>query len=789
LKLNKNLYQLFQNHFYTSFLVVFFSLLCVLTPVHAEEGDDFGDAFDDINIPAEEISEQPEAREMLEEVGVPEETIQELEAQEQADDEFGDAFDDIKVPQEEIPVDELVIEEAEVIPFSVLGTNFDDGKWLGVSDGITLVFDRIPDPAEGFLSVFVDNTDMTALFTIEGQTDLVYPGGVILLTPGDHEVIVFLNKGPEDWVEIARLPMQVLTESGFESGEITPRLDVAVNSQNKFNFEKDATKPDRLTFQDTELQAGLTTRHVRGDLEITTSVNISGFSNRQQALRFDERGADTPKYDLNDYLVEVQKGNSNFQLGSVSYGSNPLLISNVSNRGMVASHRINDRLDASFSSMNATSIVGYDNIIGMENINDHNITAGTIGFEFIKDRPGGLRAEVTYMTASKQNETNFNTGEVVDSEKSNGYGISLLGSNSSGRLRGNIYYAESEYVNPSDTIIDPNGDVLATTEETDAAYSLGVAYELFQNYQIGEDNFFNLTIGYNRDKASPLYQSIGAFVTPDSITDQYSISGNFNSISAQYTYIGSQDNIDDIATLLQTKTITNSFSLNVPFNSMFQTESFIKYFLPSASYSMNTVRQKTGNDPAGATSGFNGGSHLPRQFNRDHNLSLSWSGSNWSAGYNYSTSFQNNQQVGRSNDDFKNFGHDFSFSISPIDTLNLNLSYSKVKNKDVAASNTGFTDTYSSNMDWRFHEDWSFNANFTHTIQDDDLGLTESINNNGQAQLNWNFQIPSWGGTKLPASLFTRYSFQESESEDTSFAFATSARTWAVNTGLSISFF
>ena len=312
---------------------------------------------------------------------------------------------------------------------------------------------------------------------------------------------------------------------------------------------------------------------------------------------------------------------------------------------------------------------------------------------------------------------------------------------------------------------------------------------MFSNYQIGEDNFFNLTVGYNRDKADPLYQSIGAFVSSDTITDQYSINGNFNSISAQYSYIGSQDNIDDIATLLQTKTFTNSFSLNVPFNSMFQPEGFIKYFIPSASYSVNTVRQKTGDDPDGATSGFNGGSHLPRQFNRDHNLSLSWSGSIWSAGYNYSTSLQNNQQVGRSNDDFKNFGHDFSFSISPIDTLNLNLSYSKVKNKDVAASNTGFTDTYSSNMNWNFYENWSFNVNFTRSIQDDDLGLTESANNNGQAQVNWNFEIPSFGERKLPASLFLRYAFQEGESLDSAFGFASSTRTWSVNSGLSISLF
>ena len=250
-------------------------------------------------------------------------------------------------------------------------------------------------------------------------------------------------------------------------------------------------------------------------------------------------------------------------------------------------------------------------------------------------------------------------------------------------MRGNFYYAESEYVNPADSTIDPNGNVLAVGEETDDAYSLGVAYDLLQNYQVfGEENFVNLTVGYNRDKASPLYRSIGAFVTPDAITDQYSISGNINSISFQYAYVGLQDNIDDIPTLLQTKTYTNSFSLNVPFNSMFQPEGLIKYFIPSASYSVNTVRQKTGNDPSTTASGFSAASgHLPRQFNRDHRLGLSWSGSNWSAGYGYSTSLQNNQQVGRSNDDFKNFGHDFSFSISPIDTLNINLSYSMVKNK------------------------------------------------------------------------------------------------------------
>ena len=130
-----------------------------------------------------------------------------------------------------------------------------------------------------------------------------------------------------------------------------------------------------------------------------------------------------------------------------------------------------------------------------------------------------------------------------------------------------------------------------------------------------------------------------------------------------------------------------------------------------------------------------------------------------------------------------------SFSINPLDSLSVNLSFSKFKNKDVAGNNTGITDSYSSSIDWRFYENWSLNANFTHTIQDDDAGISESINNNGQAQLNWNFRMPTWGDRLLPGTLFLRYSFQESESEDTSFSFVTSARTWAINSGLSFSFF
>ncbi len=749
-------------------------LACFAAPLAAADSAVFDDAFDDVVIPAETPTATDAQGEAAPDAG---------------GDDLDNAFEGMDFPDDETPAEAMVDAAPAAVPVMLKATNFADDKWLAVSDGISLGFDRIPDPAEGFLKVFVDNIDMSALFRIRGEADLVYPGGVVALSPGAHELIVYLARGPEDWQELARRPLRVLTGSGFEQAEIAPRLDVSVNTRNHFSFEKDAPRPRRRTFKDTEIQAGLVTRHSRGDLVIDTSINLSGFSNRQQALRFGELGGRAPKYDMNDYLIDVQKGDSRLQLGHISYGGNPLLINNVASRGLVLYHRFSDRLDASFNTMNATSIVGFNNFFGLRDLGKHNITAGTVGLEFIKDRPGGLRAEVSYMTASKRNETNFNIGEVVDAEQSDGYGVTLSGSTPGGRLRGSVLFARSNYVNPADPVIDPNGNALPVKREADSAYSTDVAYDLLRQYSPAEGYQVSLTLGYRRDQADALYRSIGAFVTPDVVKDQYSLSASINSVSLQYVYVDTHDNVDNIPTLLRTKTYTRSMNLNVPLGTIFRPPGLVQYLIPNATYSVNEVRQKAGNNPTGALSGFNGGSHLPKQFNRDQRLGLNWSGPRWSAAYTYSNSWQDNQQVGRTLNDFRNFGNDFSISINPLDRLNLNVSYSMVDNKDIAAGNVSHTNTVNTGLDWRFLENWSLNANFTHTRQDDDLSIAQRMDNNGQAQLNWSFALPSIGERKIPGSLFVRYTFQESESLDNSFGFSSSARTWSVNSGLSISLF
>jgi hypothetical protein len=98
-------------------------------------------------------------------------------------------------------------------PLSVTGS-FGDG-WVRSDSAIVLTLNRALTSGDGRLRVLIGSTDVTALLDGLGTgTVLRYRARLVQLQAGQTEVVVYGVRGRE-WTELSRLPIRVLTPSGF----------------------------------------------------------------------------------------------------------------------------------------------------------------------------------------------------------------------------------------------------------------------------------------------------------------------------------------------------------------------------------------------------------------------------------------------------------------------------------------------------------------------------------------------------------------------------------------------
>lgn len=671
-------------------------------------------------------------------------------------------------------------------PIGIIANNF-ESKWLDPDDVLTIQMSRFPDPNEGDLRIVVGSADLSSLLQVGSGSELVLKTDVVPLPRGSNDIVLYLVTPRGEWQELSRSTLQVRSVGGFETAEVSPRVDLVNKGQLSEGHSKDAGTPDRRTYQDFAVQAGVTTTHGRGELEIRSSLNLVGSTVQEEALRYGQKGDDAPKFDLSDYLVELEKGKAGFSVGHISYGNNPLLVDNVENRGLKAQYHFNDYFDVSMSSMNGTSIVGYSNIMGLNSL-DHNISAATVGVDILGSRPGALRAELTYMNASIESQFNFDVGEVPDAETNRGMALRLVGSSPSGRLRGDFSLASSRYRNPNDPFLSQGNDIVKVEATTDVARRLELSYDLLQDMPLGESLSSSLTISYVHDKADPLYNSVAAFVQPDWQADQFSLSGQVGDVGVQIQYLQGEDNVDKVATILKTKTRSTTASIDIPLQSLLGGSQQPSPWWPSLYYTYEKVHQFAANRPDAADSGFNGNSHLPDQKNTGHGVGAQWYIDRWSLDYRLAVNTQDNRQPGRNTADFKILTHDVNLGIQATDAIDLGLIYSFGKNADQAQDVDFKTVTQGVNADWRITQRWIFNGSYITTEQDDSQDLAVNDSTSANAQLNWSFSIPA-GGRRLPGQVFVRYTLEENKIDDRLFDFQSNVRNWMVNSGVSVSLF
>jgi hypothetical protein len=642
---------------------------------------------------------------------------------------------------------------------------------------------ELPDTSEGRLAFLLGTTDITGLLRRDQRGRYTYAAGLLPLPPGPHELAVYLVRDPTNWEELARVPVRVLTAGGFEEAEWQPRLELTQKSQYDEGVSGDATPSARPTYDDLAGQAGLVTRHRRGEFEMRTSWNFVGSSFGQEALRYAEKGSDAPQVDLSDYLVDLRHGSQQLSIGHVSFGNQPLLLSGLSHRGLSYSLRPSQRFDIGMTAQNGQRIVGYDRLLGLDP-NDNYVAAVTLGLEILARRPGGLRADFMLLDAKTLSQLDFNAGEVPDAEQNRGYGIRLSGSSTGGRLRASLDYAVSRYTNPDDPGLSQGVELVPVRETTDSARSLELAFDLVKDKPDLRDRNLSLTLGFRHDHADPLYKSVGAGVTADRESNVATLTGMLGQFSIVAQHGRSEDNLDDIPTLLKTKTESTNVSMSLPLQSMMASDGGAAGIWPqNLSYSYAYTHQFGANLPPS----FDPTSHIPDQVTENHNLSAAWVLGMTTLSYNFSHGDQDNRQPGRATADFRNTSHGVNLSLPIGARVTLYGGANLTDAKDIEQAITRASDSYSLGLEWRITDSLGLRGNYAWTETDDNRDTASSEGYTLDTDLSWRFELPGFASRKLPGQLFVRYSAQRQESIDSVFDVNSLGRRWTWTGGFNIS--
>ncbi len=444
----------------------------------------------------------------------------------------------------------------------VRSADFTD-RWVEPSAELRIRLSDLLGPGDRRIAFIDGAVDLTPLFRQVAPGEYLYSGRELPLASGQRKLKVYLVKDGQ-WTELRSLDLKVTTEGGFEQFDMKPRLDATLKGQlgqGRSGSAPQFTRPD--FYQDATFRGGLGIEAAQGDFRLASNVNVVGSSFQPEALRFATRGQDAPKADITDYLVNTQWGRAQFSLGHLSYGNNPLLLMGYGSRGMTFQRKLGERADFSFNAMNGTSITGAGNILGLDD-DEHQVRGGTLGVELL-ERKGGLRAELQVLDASLQSQVPFNTGSIPDAEKIRGTGLRLVSASASGRLRGDFAFARVKHIAANDSTLSQGQTLTEIAPATKGARSLDLAYDLVKPDPGAKSRFpFGLTATAHHERVEPLFKSVGVGFASDQQFNRIGLVAQLGPLQGQFQASRREDNLENIPSILKTRTSVAGFNLTLP---------------------------------------------------------------------------------------------------------------------------------------------------------------------------------------------------------------------------------
>jgi hypothetical protein len=635
--------------------------------------------------------------------------------------------------------------------------------------------------------ILVGNNDISSVFTLE-ENKLVFKGGIPL--PAGENTLIVNQLINDNWQQIGSGNLQIMSAGGFKQAQWTPRLEINVSSQLDERVSGDATASEKPTFSDVSSNIGFTSHHQNDDFSIDSSINMLSVSNRTQAIQFGSKQQNAQKLDLSDYQVSVKKGNHSIVVGHTSYGSNALLIDNLSRRGLSWQYQRSDELSFSGALLNGTDVVGFNNITGLANHSEQYVNSLGFGINTLTESRVSVRIEGTYMDAVRLSQNDFGVSEVVSAEENNGVGFKFTATDNEGLFNGDLTLAISRYTNPEDEFLNFGDELVELETETSMAHNLNLSYILLQEWETPWGNNANLTLSGSHVKADPQYQTLTSFVQANVISKQLGAQYQVGSVSGNIGSQSSQDNLDNLVNILTTKTENDSFSANIPLAQIFsdpESSEQPSTWYPSLDYSFQNTHQFAISSPDASISGFNGGSHLPNQVTKAHNLSASWQLDTDSVSIQVSFSDQDNRQVDRENSDFLSLQHGVSYNLQQSEQTSWSFALGRNRQFDKEAGKIQYNDSATVGFNWQSVDGLALSLNYGLSEDNDSLDEAENTATTADIGLVKNLVNGEWW---FPAdgSISLRVNYNNSKSIDRIFDQLNQLGTTTALLGINLSF-
>jgi hypothetical protein len=662
---------------------------------------------------------------------------------------------------------------------------FPPERYLPSNTPIELRLNRAMSAAEGRLALFVDTTDVTALFTATPEK-LVYQGERYPLPAGDHTIVAWLVSPEGSWKEVGRFPFKAVSRRGFSKASITPTADLTEKGQLTESHRPDQNAPGRSTFQDGTMQMTIRTDHERPGLAIHSEGQITGVTFRNEALRFGEKRNNAPLIDLSTYRVDVRRGSTVLSVGHLGYGSLRHLVNGFSSRGVALKLGEGKTFSFQLAVLNGSNIVGWDNFLGLGR-DQHRMVGATIGAELIPSRPGGLRVETTLFSGSLLPLSGFNQGSVQTAEKSRGGGIRVQTTLPNQRLTVDAGFTGSRFLEARDEEVEGGLAVTPIPSRTRRANYVDASLVLLQSRALGKrKTITNLSLNVHHERIEPLFRSVGVSLQSDLQSDSVDLSWGLGPFTTQLAHTWTHDNLAGIATILTTRTQRSALTIGAPLAAVFGASGRRASILPLVAIQLDQTHQRGSGLPP--NSDFEP-VHLPDQLSTNGLASLSWQLGRFQLGVRAGKTFQDNRQTGRERADFDTATNAITLGFAASQRLNLSFDASREENGSKEDGRRDRRNRFGSNLSWTIFGQTAIAGNISHTLGDNNLRTSSQRGTEGFLELASGFHLSGGAAQKRQGRVFVRFSDRRARSNDLVFGTRSDNQGGAVTSGLTFSLF
>ena len=666
----------------------------------------------------------------------------------------------------------------------VITPDFPGDGWVDATQPIGLRLSRPLDLRNERLAVVVGRTDLSALFTVT-PTVARYAANTLPLPSGETELVVYVVSRAQEWNEIARLPLRVRTRGGFYKADVKPALTLTTTGQIAPGRNGDGSR--RPPYTGVTFNPALTTALVNENGTLEVQSNFLAVTKQTQALRFGAQGSSAPKFDLSDYLIKGMNGPLTASVGHVSFGSAKHLISGVASRGLTAGLALAKFGELAVGLLNGSSIVGWDNPVGLAK-NDHRIFGASLKLDAIRSRPGSMLFDVSVLQGQQLPQAGFNEGEVNDRERNRGASFHFTGKVPGERFTLDAGYTVSRFENPADQTLAQGATLVPVKPETKAARFADLSLAILRNASLSKLIKANLSATLRHERVDPLYRSLGASVQANVLQNVLEVSGGLGPLAVQASHARTEDNLDDLESVLKTFTRVTSVNAVLPVGSLFSA-SKPSAWLPQVTWTLSRTHQFADDVPV--NSDFTE-THAPDQVSNNQSVDGQWMIGKWKAGYRYNLSRQDNRQIGREKSDLGNLAHNVAAGFSPWSWFDIGATYAfeGARNHELLQRND--TRRVGANVDLRPTRHLGLTSVFSRTWTRDDPQTNETENDDLSVELSQNFKLIRSVAERPSGRLFLRY--QRQSASNTVFLNSiredpVSRRTWALNSGVSLNAF